>query len=117
MFERWRQENFFKYMRQEFLIDTLVDYQAEPDDPNRSIPNPARKTVNQELCNARARRSRATGFHPLGKWPHRHEGLLWQMRARMNPDGFGTAFGFPLEHQGSPSWSVFFMPRRLGICF
>jgi len=26
MFERWRQENFFKYMRQEFLIDALVDY-------------------------------------------------------------------------------------------
>ena len=55
MFERWRQENFFKYMRQEFLIDALVDYQAEPDDPNRSIPNPARKAVDKELRNARAR--------------------------------------------------------------
>jgi hypothetical protein len=55
MFERWRQENFFKYMRQEFLIDALVDYQAEPDDPNRSIPNPARKAVDKELRKARAR--------------------------------------------------------------
>jgi transposase len=55
MFERWRQENFFKYMRQEFLIDALVDYQAEPDDPKRSIPNPARKAVDKELRNARAR--------------------------------------------------------------
>jgi hypothetical protein len=55
MFERWRQENFFKYMRQEFLIDALVDYQAEPDDPNRSIPNPARKAVDKELRNTRAR--------------------------------------------------------------
>jgi transposase len=54
MFERWRQENFFKYMRQEFLIDALVDYQVEPDDPNRSIPNPARKAVDKELRNARA---------------------------------------------------------------
>jgi hypothetical protein len=26
MFERWRQENFFKYLRQEYLIDALVDY-------------------------------------------------------------------------------------------
>ena len=25
MFERWRQENFFKYMREEFLLDALVD--------------------------------------------------------------------------------------------
>lgn len=55
MFERWRQENFFKYMRQEFLIDALVDYETEPDDPNRSIPNPARKVVDKELRKARAR--------------------------------------------------------------
>jgi hypothetical protein len=27
MFERWRQENFFKYMREEFLLDALIDYQ------------------------------------------------------------------------------------------
>jgi Transposase protein len=26
MFERWRQENFFKYMREEFLLDALIDY-------------------------------------------------------------------------------------------
>jgi transposase len=55
MFERWRQENFFKYMRQEFLIDALSDYQVEPDDPERSVPNPARKAVDQELRKARAR--------------------------------------------------------------
>src|ERR1017187_4330416 len=55
MFERWRQENFFKYMRQEFLIDALCDYQVEPDDPERSVPNPARKAVDKELGKARAR--------------------------------------------------------------
>ena len=54
MFERWRQENFFKYMRQEFLIDALCDYQVEPDDPERSVPNPARKAVDRELGKARA---------------------------------------------------------------
>jgi len=55
MFERWRQENFFKYMRQEFLIDALSDYQVEPDDAERSVPNPARKAVDKELGKARAR--------------------------------------------------------------
>jgi len=55
MFERWRQENFFKYMRQEFLIDALSDYQVEPDDPERSVPNPARKAVDNELRKVRAR--------------------------------------------------------------
>src|SRR3989442_6647787 len=54
MFERWRQENFFKYMRQEFLIDALADYQIEPDNPTRLIPNPARKAVEKELRAARA---------------------------------------------------------------
>ena len=55
MFERWRQENFFKYMRQEFRIDALSDYEVEPDDPARSVPNPARKAVDKELGKARAR--------------------------------------------------------------
>jgi hypothetical protein len=54
MFERWRQENFFKYLRQEYLIDALTDYQVEPDDPQRSVPNPARKAVDTELRKARA---------------------------------------------------------------
>src|SRR6266436_758412 len=53
MFERWRQENFFKYLRQEYLIDALADYQVEPDDPNRSVPNPARKALEKEIRTVR----------------------------------------------------------------
>src|SRR5438046_1285850 len=49
MFERWRQENFFKYVREEYLIDPLADYEIEPDDANRSVPNPARKAIEKEL--------------------------------------------------------------------
>jgi hypothetical protein len=55
MFERWRQENFFKYMREEFLIDALTDYDVEPDDPTRSVPNPAHKEVVKQLRLAQAR--------------------------------------------------------------
>jgi len=54
MFERWRQENFFKYMREEFLLDALVDYQVEPDDPTRTVPNPKRRALDQEIRSARA---------------------------------------------------------------
>jgi Transposase protein len=53
MFERWRQENFFKYLREEYLIDALADYQFEPDDPTRSVPNPAQKAVVKEIHAAR----------------------------------------------------------------
>ena len=54
MFERWRQENFFKYMRQEFLLDALCDYQVEPDDPTRTVPNPARRAMDRQIAEARA---------------------------------------------------------------
>jgi transposase len=54
MFDRWRQENFFKYMREEFLLDALVDYQFEPEDPTRSIPNPERRALDKEIRTARA---------------------------------------------------------------
>jgi hypothetical protein len=54
MFERWRQENFFKYMREEFLLDALVDYQIEAEDPTRTIPNPERRALDKEIRAARA---------------------------------------------------------------
>ncbi len=55
MFERWRQENFFKYLREEYLIDALAEYEVEPDDPTRSIPNPAWNEIDKRLKAARAR--------------------------------------------------------------
>jgi hypothetical protein len=48
------QENFFKYVSEEFLIDALCDYQIEPADPTRSVPNPARRAIGKELKAARA---------------------------------------------------------------
>ena len=54
MFDRWRQENYFKYMREEFLLDALIDYQVEPEDPTRTIPNPERRALDKDIRNARA---------------------------------------------------------------
>jgi hypothetical protein len=53
MFDRWRQENFFKYMREEYAIDTLVEYGVEPADPSRLVPNPARKALDKEIRKAK----------------------------------------------------------------
>lgn len=41
MFERWRQENFFKYLSAEYALDALVEHDALPDDPAREVPNTA----------------------------------------------------------------------------
>ena len=54
MFDRWRQENFFKYMREEFLLDALVDYRIEAEDPTRTIPNPERRVLDKKIRAARA---------------------------------------------------------------
>jgi transposase len=54
MFDRWRQENFFKYLREEYAIDALVEYDVEPDDPLREVPNPARRDIDNQLQEARA---------------------------------------------------------------
>ena len=54
MFERWTQENFFRYMRQHFAVDALVTYAVEPADPARTVPNPQRKAVRKALATARA---------------------------------------------------------------
>jgi hypothetical protein len=54
MFARWRQENFFKYMLEEYALDALVDYETEPADSTRTVPNPKRKGLNKKLTAARA---------------------------------------------------------------
>jgi len=53
MFDRWRQENFFKYARQELALDALADYQIEPDDPTRTVPNPERKNLSALIKSTR----------------------------------------------------------------
>jgi len=43
MFFRWNQENFFRYMREEYALDHLVTNNVEPADVERLVPNPEKK--------------------------------------------------------------------------
>jgi len=43
MFSRWRQENFFHYMRCDFALDHMPTYSMESADPERLVPNPSLK--------------------------------------------------------------------------
>ncbi len=49
MFNRWRQENFFKYMKEEFALDALVEYGAEEVSEGADRPNPKRVKVHKRL--------------------------------------------------------------------
>lgn len=70
MFSRWAQENFFRYMMQDFAIDLLAEYRTEGfHDPPRVV-NPAwrelereRRSLNSRLTTVRARYANLT-LHP-----------------------------------------------------
>lgn len=48
MFERWRQENFFRYMREHFALDAMASRRAEPLGGERTIPNPQRAKLEKK---------------------------------------------------------------------
>jgi len=49
---RWREENYFRYARTHFALDALDCYAATPDDPDREVPNPAKKTAAAQVRRA-----------------------------------------------------------------
>src|SRR5215472_18586572 len=48
----WREENYFRYARTRFALDALDSYAATPDDPERKVPNPAKKAAAAQLHRA-----------------------------------------------------------------
>lgn len=49
MFERWRQENFFRYMREHFALDALASRNVEPLSAGKTIRNPERVKLVKKL--------------------------------------------------------------------
>jgi transposase len=86
MFDRWRQENFFKYLREEYALDALVEYATVPDDPTREVPNPAWAAVDAQLRQAYAQLDRLQAEYGL-------EALTNLEQQRRTMRGFKTAQG------------------------
>jgi hypothetical protein len=49
MFARWSQENFFKYMRQHYNLDRLIEYGTEPIPDTTRVVNPARRQLESQI--------------------------------------------------------------------
>ena len=49
MFARWSQENFFRYMRQSYNLDGLVDYRTEAIPETTMVVNPAHRAVDGKV--------------------------------------------------------------------
>lgn len=86
MFDRWRQENFFKYLREEYALDALAEYAAVPDDPNREVPNPVWAALDAQLRQAWARVDRLQSEYGL-------EALNNLERKHRTMRGFKVAYG------------------------
>jgi transposase len=86
MFDRWRQENFFKYLREEYALDALVEYETVPDDPTRQVPNPAWAAWDARLHQAYAQLDRLQAEYGL-------EALTNLEEQRRTMRGFKTAYG------------------------
>jgi transposase len=65
MFARWRQENFFKYLCEEYALDALAEHAVVPDDPTREVPNPAWAKVDTQLRQAYAHLDRLEAEYGL----------------------------------------------------
>ncbi len=46
---RWRQENDFKYLRENYAIDQIIQYGADEETQDRFIPNPRRSKVREQI--------------------------------------------------------------------
>jgi hypothetical protein len=66
LFERWRQENFFKYLREEYALDALLEHGVEKDDAERDVPNPRWKELTAQIRKARAEVMRLCAHLGLG---------------------------------------------------
>ena len=53
MFSRWTQENFFKYLRQNYDMDRIVQYAVDQEDQDFKVVNPAYSKVDYTLKKTR----------------------------------------------------------------
>ena len=66
MFGRWSQENFFRYLIQDYDFDKMVSYGIESVDPDKEIVNPEYRTLTYRLKKLREKIQRLEAlFYPL----------------------------------------------------
>jgi hypothetical protein len=58
LFARWTQENFFRYMREHFSLDRLIEYGTEPVPDAISVVNPEWRQLDSQLRSRTGRRHR-----------------------------------------------------------
>jgi chromosome segregation ATPase len=66
MFGRWSQENFFRYLIEDYDFDKMVSFGIEPVDPEKEIVNPQYRKLTHQLKKLREKIQRLEArFFPL----------------------------------------------------
>jgi hypothetical protein len=66
MFARWSQENFFRYLIQDYDFDKMVSFGVETIDLEKNVVNPLYRKVNHQLKKLREKKQRiGSKFYPL----------------------------------------------------
>jgi len=60
LFARWCQENFFRYMREHYGLDRLIEYGTEPVPDAIQVVNPAWRTLDSQVRSKAGQRHRLT---------------------------------------------------------
>jgi len=58
MFSRWSQENFFRYLRQDYDFDKIIEYGVETLNENITVVNPQYSQLTQKLKKLREKKAR-----------------------------------------------------------
>src|ERR1035438_3400875 len=58
LFARWSQENFFRYMREHFSLDRLIEYGTEPIPDAILVVNPAWRKLDSQIRSKTGQRHR-----------------------------------------------------------
>jgi hypothetical protein len=58
MFSRWSQENFFRYMVQDYDLDKLVEYGIEEVNPESEVVNPSHRSLEYRIKKKREKQAR-----------------------------------------------------------
>jgi len=66
MFARWSQENFFRYLIQDYDFDKMVSYGVETIDMEKTVVNPQYRNLTHQLKKLREKKQRIESkFYPL----------------------------------------------------
>ena len=96
LFARWSQENFFRYMREHYSLDRLIEYGTEPIPDTISVVNPAWRTLDSQIRSKAGQRHRlAAQFGALA---------LSEDPTESQVQGFSAAQGTPAGTDSGPGF-------------